>query len=262
MLTSTKKNMIDTPVKHVSPSFIQGTRLGNLMFSIAAVYAHAQRVAVDCHVPWDFSDDSRKLRDFLTSPFPVTEGGVNEAITYKEPAFSYHPIPRDIVEGGMHGYFQSARYFDDFKESIFSLFKPFIAPKVQGSAGVNIRLGDYRANEFKHYICKADFLETAISRISPHIKHLVILSDEPDSAASMVRDLKSAQRFELEVDHSSPYDALRRLTSMEELIISASSFSWWGAYLGQQEKVFVPAHWFNGVISDYQDVYLPHWVRL
>ena len=52
------------------------------------------------------------------------------------------------------------------------------------------------------------------------------------------------------------------MTAMEELIISCSSFSWWGAWLGQTRKVIVPRHWFSGVIEDYQDVYLSHWVKL
>lgn len=52
------------------------------------------------------------------------------------------------------------------------------------------------------------------------------------------------------------------MTAMQELIISCSSFSWWGAWLGETQKVILPGKWFTGQIYDYQDVYEPHWIKL
>lgn len=68
--------------------------------------------------------------------------------------------------------------------------------------------------------------------------------------------------FTLEIDRSGPCEALRRMTAMEELVISCSSFSWWGAWLGRAGKVLVPRDWFVSSITDYQDIYLPHWIKL
>ncbi len=52
------------------------------------------------------------------------------------------------------------------------------------------------------------------------------------------------------------------MTAMEELVMSCSSFSWWGAWLGNTRKVIVPRDWFVGGVEDYRDIYLPHWVTL
>lgn len=37
--------------KYVSPCFLPGMRLGNIMFTLAAACAHARTVGVECRVP-------------------------------------------------------------------------------------------------------------------------------------------------------------------------------------------------------------------
>jgi len=237
-------------------------RLGNILFAIATAYAHSMKVGSECRVPWNYNADSRQLRAFLGEPLAPTLGGLNESPVYSEPSFSYKPIPTSIVEGALSGYFQSAYYFNDYVEEIRKLYHPFIAEKVAGTVGLHIRLGDYRHLCHKFHIVDAEFLSEALSRISGNVGNLVLFSDEPDLAMSMMSALPEAKRFRLEIDRGNFLQALHRMTSMEEMIISCSSFSWWGAYLGQQQKVLVPARWFNSEISDYDDIYLPHWERI
>ena len=91
---------------------------------------------------------------------------------------------------------------------------------------------------------------------------LVLFSDEPDEAAEMLARVPAFGRFALEIDRGAPCESLRRMTAMEELVMSCSSFSWWGAWLGNTRKVIVPRDWFVGGVEDYRDIYLPHWVTL
>lgn len=248
---------------HVSPCLIPGTRLGNVMFAVAAAYAHARRTGVSCRVPWDFNESSRLLREFLgDSALPPTPEGQNEQPAYQEPRFSYSPIPASVTQGGLRGYFQSARYLEGEEEAVRTLFAPFIAPRQQGTAGVHIRLGDYKALAHKYRVLDRDFINKAFGRISPHINRLVLFSDEPSEALPLLADVLSKRPMSVEIDSHSPCEAIRRMTSMEELILSCSSFSWWGAYLGRQQTVVIPGNWFTGQIDDYQDVYLPHWIQL
>lgn len=248
---------------HISPCFLPGTRLGNIMFTLAAACAHALRVGVGCHVPWNYNDSSLMLRSRLGAwVLPSTPCGVNEPPAWREPSFSYHPIPLDIREGGLRGYFQSARYFEDQEPFIRSLFAPFIAKKEPGTLGVHIRLGDYRQLRGKHRVLDRDFLQRAFAHISSEVNRLILFSDEPEEALAMLAGLPEFSRFSMEADRHSLCEALRRMTAMEELIISCSSFSWWGAWLGDTRRVIVPRNWFTGVIKDYRDIYLPHWIKL
>ena len=250
---------------HVSPHFIAGMRLGNIMFAVATVYAHALRNDVPCRVPWAYNDASMALHDYLKhepSLLPSTPFGANESMRYREPRFSFCKIPADVLEGGICGYFQSSRYFVDQKEAIRELFKPFIAEKQPGTLGVHFRLGDYKNLQFLHRVSDTEFLQKAAERVSPEIKNLILFSDEPDAAAEIIAGIPAFERFTIEVDRNSPCNALRRMAAMQELILSCSSFSWWGAWLGETEKVILPGKWFTGQIYDYQDVYEPHWIKL
>ena len=51
--------------KYVSPCFLPGMRLGNIMFTLAAACAHARTVGVECRVPWAYNDASLMLRSRL-----------------------------------------------------------------------------------------------------------------------------------------------------------------------------------------------------
>lgn len=250
---------------HVSPHFIAGMRLGNIMFAVATVYAHALRNDVPCRVPWAYNDATLALHDYLKHEpalLPSTPFGANESMRYREPRFSFCKIPADVLEGGICGYFQSSRYFADQKEAIRELFKPFIAEKQPGTLGIHFRLGDYKNLRFLHRVSDTEFLQKAAERVSPEIKNLILFSDEPDAAAEIIAGIPAFDRFTIEIDRNSPCDALRRMTAMQELILSCSSFSWWGAWLGETEKVMLPGKWFTGQIYDYQDVYEPHWTKL
>ena len=191
-----------------------------------------------------------------------TEGGYGDSAIYEEPAFSYNPIPGAIRNGALSGYFQSEKYFQEFETEIRSLFRHLTARKKKNVAGVHLRLGDYLETPELYHTLDASFLQTALSRLSKKIRQLVIFSDSPDQAMELVRQVPAAKNFELVVDRHDTLGALRELTAMQELVLSCSSFSWWGAYLGNQKKVFIQKKWFSGTIIDDQDIYRKNWIKL
>jgi hypothetical protein len=53
---------------------------------------------------------------------------------------------------------------------------------------------------------------------------------------------------------------LYQMTLCKSSIIANSSFSWWGAYLSEKEKVIAPKKWFNNKNVD--DLYCDDWIKL
>lgn len=245
---------------YVAPHFILGHRTGNRLFQIAAVYAHALRHGFECCVPWRHSSETRKLRVWLgDAAGACQDGGYDGQIVYREPVFSYRPIPGKAMNGALEGFFQSEKYFCDVEEAIRHLFRPLVAPRKSRCAGVHIRLGDYLTRQDMYHSPDEAFLSRAIGELSPGIKELVVFSDMPERAYDLIRQIPEAGRLNISVDLHRTLEALREMTSMEELIMSCSSFSWWGAWLGDQERVWVQKRWFTGGIEDYQDIYRAKW---
>ena len=247
----------------VAPHFYPGPRTGNRLFQIAAVYAHALRHGLECRIPWRYEEITSRLYEMLGPTASVCpNGGYDGPVTYHERGFRHTPIPASITHGRLSGYFQTEKYFADHEKEIRTLFSPLAAPRREGEAGVHLRMGDYLNFKHKYQIYDADFLEKALGRFSDNIKTLHIFSDSPRQALDLVASVPAASRFELVLNEDGILPALRAMSSMQELIISCSTFSWWGAWLGSHEKVIVHKKWFVGEISDYEDIYRPGWIRL
>ncbi len=249
--------------RFVTPRFGAGQRTGNRLFQIAAVYAHALRHGLACRIPWRCGKEANELFHFLgEDAAPCPAGGQGEPVVYREPSFSYRPIPATVTHGAIEGYFQSERYFADCEAEIRALFRRLTAPKREGCAGVHLRRGDYLRRKKMYHSPDAAFLSAALGKLSAGIRELVIFSDEPEEARALVASLPEARRFELSVDRHPALEALREMTAMQELILSCSTFSWWGAWLGRPETVLIQKRWFAGFIADDQDVYCPAWIRI
>ena len=247
----------------VAACFFHGCRTGNQLFQIAAAYGHALRHGLECRVPWRFNSDTLALRRWLGEEAAcVTDGGYGAPWVYEEPCFSYRNIPKTVRGGALSGYFQSERYFTGFDEEVRFLFRRLTAPVRPGRAGIHVRMGDYLQHTDLYHVPDVPFLHEALSRLSPGIKEVVIFSDSPAQALRLVTSVPEAARFHLSLDNHGAFEALRELSTCQELVLSCSSFSWWGAYLGDQKKVFIQKRWFAGKIKDDQDVFRPHWVRL
>lgn len=262
-LLSMRRTSVPVSPDYVTTQFMPGSRTGNHLFQIAAAYAHALRTGVECRIPWRHGSETWELMTYLGEACTLCpDGGYTDPVTYREPAFSYRPIPHTVRRGALRGYFQSERYFNDVAEEVRSLFAPLISPVQEGYAGVHIRMGDYLDHADMYRTPDVPFLDEALRRLSNNIRKLVIFSDSPDLARKLMERVPEAKRFEIIMDTHETLDALRELTSMQELVLSCSSFSWWGGWLGGQQRVFIQKQWFAGKIEDEQDIFCPQWIKL
>jgi len=237
-------NMHSTP--HISPCFLPGMKLGDILFSIAAVVAHSRRVRADCRIPWAYSEETRQLRSALgMNALSGTLCGANEPAAYEEESYLYTPIPETVTSGGLCGYFQSGNYFADAELMIRRLFAPLTAAdKTPGTVGIHITIGNDPFKYSKYRLSTALFLQKAAACLSKDIREVAVFSDKPCEAVAMLVEFPEFAQYSFRVDRSKPCEQLRRMTAMQELVISNSALSWWAAWLGKPRKVVAPRCWF------------------
>jgi hypothetical protein len=157
----------------------------------------------------------------------------------------------------IQGFFQSEKYFKNIKEEIkkdFS-FKNFILdPALEAIQNFNnpvslhIRRTDYKVNP-NHKILSLDYYKKALDFFEKD-RQIIIFTDDPKWAFE--QDLFSDDRFIISEDQSNYMD-LCLMTLCSDHIIANSSFSWWGAWLSESEKVIAPSGWFEGTNNSHLD---------
>lgn len=231
---------------YISPCFLPGMKLGDLLFTIAAVVAHSRRVKVDCRIPWAYSTETRQLRSALgMNALPSTLCGANEALAYEEESFLYTPIPETVTSGGLCGYFQSGNYFAEIEQIIRHLFAPLTAvDKIPGTVGIHITIGNDPYKFSRYRLTTAFFLQKAAARLSKDIREVVVFSDKPNEAMAMLIEMPEFSKYSFRADTHKGCEQLYHMTAMQELVISNSALSWWAAWLGKPRKVIAPRCWF------------------
>jgi len=248
--------------------YLQGG-LGNQLFQMAAAYAHCQRTRTPLYMKCLSAAHGTYWDTYLR----LFSQGVHTGPVWKEPHFHYTPIPTSARE--LKGYFQSSRHFAEYASEIKVYFTPgdkvskYVTEKYGHLIGglyavIHIRRGDYfrtPASQTFHGVLTKDYYRRAVAQMrsfNPALKFLVFSDDLPWCRRL---DFLEGATFVEEADASS---ALHLMSQFRYYILSNSTFSWWGAWLGEKaEYVIAPDRWFGSAgPSDYQDVYEPTWDRL
>lgn len=179
----------------------------------------------------------------------------------------------------LEGYWQSEKYFKEIENIIRSEFKikhrPDPANKELGSlisgshsVSIHIRRGDYIADpdiNKVHGTCSLEYYNAAIEKIAKIIKdpHFFIFSDDTVWAEN---NLKIDYPTTLIKGNSGnkDYEDMRLMSFCRHNIIANSSFSWWGAWLGENPDkiVIAPKKWFNDQSINTGDLLPRSWHRI
>jgi len=178
----------------------------------------------------------------------------------------------------LDGYWQCEKYFlhnQDIIRQDFQIITPQSdvnkkwAGKIANtnSVCIHVRRGDYvtdpKANQV-HGTRGLDYYNKAIIYISKKVNNPVffVFSDDFEWAKKNISCPSEVHHM----DQNGPdedYEDLRLMMSCKHFIIANSSFSWWGAWLGDyKDKIVVcPKDWFNN--SDMKmDIICDSWVKI
>ncbi len=162
--------------------------------------------------------------------------------------YSLRSINKDIY---LEGYWQNENYFKGIQNIIRKEFVPKkeISEKIdnQKSVSLHIRRGDYVKDENTKKIFAVlglDYYKNAIDLIAKKIGNpeIFVFSDDiPWVKENLKIDLPV--RF---VENKEDYEDMWLMSRCQHHIIANSSFSWWGAWLGNNPDkiVIAPKQWF------------------
>ena len=177
------------------------------------------------------------------------------AILY-QPAFE--ALTGDVI---MSGYFQNESYFNNISELLWKdfSFKYPLTGKNKDIAGqvsenqsiaVHIRRGDYlnKNSQSNFAILEKDYYENAINYISAHVKNpeFYVFSEDFD----WIKDNLNFEEFPVTfIDWNKGKDSyidMQLMSLCKHNIIANSSFSWWSAWLNNNEEknIIAPKRWF------------------
>ncbi|MGY3802534.1 alpha-1,2-fucosyltransferase [Pigmentibacter ruber] len=282
--------------------------LGNQMFQFAAGAALAKKLNAQLFL--DKSDSSLKLHHYSLEKFNLDCKYVKKnaffnkfmefllIINYKikryfnidlvknmfyfekSPAYESHFF--DVKKSKyLIGYFQSEKYFLNYKEFILKQFQfpdnlnnknKILLERIHGtnSVSVHIRRGDYITNPSASQVhgncCDNEYYNNSIKYLQNLYKdiELFIFSDEIEWVKKNMPFNCVCHYIENNKEEN-PIEDLRLMSNCKNNIIANSTFSWWGAYLNSNENkiIIAPKNWFsNADLNSKIDIIPSSWVRI
>jgi hypothetical protein len=275
-------------------------RLGNQMFQFASTLGIANRLGLEARFPIENCFklqgsgpfDPKLGRNMLVKcdlldcfdidpVYFIPERHLVLDKVYHEPVFEYDAGTQKMEDGtNLYGYLQTEKYFLDARDLILHqfAFKAHIRQsaefymenirstnKVSQIVSIHVRRGDYVMFPDHHPTCSKEYYDKAINTIKnmlgkdSDIKFLVFSDDIEWCSGQFVGDEYRV------VDMNNPFSEMCLMTMCDHNIIANSSFSWWGAWLGDSSDriVISPSKWFGHLIQkNTSDIYLKNWIKI
>jgi len=236
--------------------------LGNMMFQLAA----GASLSHDLNTDFVYTLDGWNcVTNYNIQNFPNTifknlkqvkiDSYVGKINLYREQDFSYKPLP---THGNLalDGYFQSEKYFTHNREHIKSLFDIPVDAKYKDHTFMHVRRKDYLLHSQVHPTCPVSYYKEALNVIGAD--KVIILSDDIDWCRKNI-DIGQAE-FSMS---KTEIEDLSIMISCKNSIIANSTFSWWGAWLSDSDKVIAPKMWFGPQgPKNWTDIYARNWITI
>ena len=244
-------------------------RLGNQLFQYAYLRSEAKRLGVKFYCPqwlgdtiFDLKDEDERAGECVADKAYVEDR--------RNPGFNSSAL--EIKDGtDVLGYFQTEKYFISPKEvhkwfsfrrdKFLELEKKYANIDFSKSVAIHLRLGDYKKSIPIYYIPKRSFFRKALA-IVDHGDNILVFSDNIPAAQKYLGNIKGNFIY---IQGNSDFEDLYLMIKCADIICSASSFSWWAAYLNDSDDrtVVVPERWLApGSHIQNKDIFPSKWVKI
>lgn len=207
--------------------------------------------------------------------------GFNVKIEFSEPTgkeismwdMAFHPEMLDVPDGvTLAGHWQCEKYFPsvvaELRDELWPVAKPnpqvaYWLEKIEAagerSVALHVRRGDYTMPENMQYhgVCSAEYYQQALAKIG-NIRQVFIFSDDPQWCRENMGDIGEV------IETRNRYWDLHLIRQCHNAIIANSSYSWWGAWLGQENShiIVAPQKWFVTLQMESKDIVPERWIKL
>jgi hypothetical protein len=235
-----------------------GWGLGNSLFQIATTIAIAIDNNTDFYFPNNCAFIKKKYINYLKNEIPIIDTkiyneinfnkwGIGDPIRYIKP-----PLFKDAI---IDGFFQTDKYFIHVRDKILEFidikdeYKIYLKNKYEkilnnNSCSLHVRRGDYlNAREMK--ILSVDYYKNAIKQFDENTL-FVIFSDDIEWCKTYLDFIKN----KIFINENNDILELFLMSYFKNNIIANSTFSWWGAWIGNNNKVVMPNpnnNWFSDI---------------
>ena len=192
-----------------------------------------------------------EYKDTLFKNFKYGVPFTRDVIGYQEPRFNYDEIPDQLGSISLHGYFQSLKYFEEYKDDFIAELE---LPEVdtdfisKHSVAVHVRRGDYLRHANIHMVCDHEYFKKNLENFLGYETN--IFSDSHEIVKEEFKNMGGRI-----IDGGSELNDLTLMSQHDNIICSNSSFSWWASLLGKEnKKIIVPKIWFKA-FEEHNDIY-------
>jgi len=196
----------------------------------------------------------------------------------KEKDFHYNKL--QLFDRGssiiLDGYFQSPKYFEKYKEQISKMLqieemrmelKTELNLNLSKSGFMHFRRGDYLNLQHVHPVLTVEYYKKAYKLLDQDCECIYVFSEKDDlpDVERIINDCEITCEIRY-VSHEMPdYKQLLFMSLFpSNRVIANSSFSYWGAYLGDSGgKTIYPLQWFGlNIIHNIKDLPKESWMGI
>jgi len=274
--------------------------LGNQLFQIFTTIAYGLKINCEIIFPYSetleigitritywntFLSCIRKYTTLIDNRF--TNNELMSFPLYKEDNFHYEELPQNPYLKQnllLFGYFQSYKYFEQYKNEIFSMIKlkthqenmEYLYSQYfdNQSISMHFRLGDYKYVQDIHPILPYDYYCNALRHIlscRKQISYRVLyfcekddIIEVSDTISKLMKEFRNVEFIKVD-DTIDDWQQMLIMSCCNDNIIANSSFSWWGSYFNQKENKIVcyPSQWFgDSSCNDTVDLFPSDWKKI
>ena len=276
--------------------------LGNQLFQLFAtisygmkykrkiIFQYSDNLSVGKVRPTYWNNFLSNLKGFTT--YNNADGISNDKLMsfprFNENGFQFQEIPNFNEQYVMlFGYFQSFKYFEEYKNTIFS----FLALTTQienvklsynqyfdnskNTISMHFRLGDYKDIQNFHPLMPYAYYKNALEYIINVRSNLLLYNvlyfcekEDNDAVSTIIENLKKIYpqvKFIKVDDTIEDWKQMLLMSSCQDNIIANSTFSWWGAYFNMNNEKIVcyPYKWFGPSANhNVSDLFTQSWKKI